>query len=174
MFDPITYAYLPSLVRVSTMCPATATTAMISTGIGSAPMTPWPSNRNESGAPNTATAPVTISTSPRPTLSMPSVAMNGGSPTTDTSNPLTNPAIAPTAIPPRMPTSGLNPKSAIRITPSTPARAATEPTDRSMPPVMITMVTPTAMTAFTDVCEPRLNKLSAVRNDGATNDSATK
>ncbi len=40
-----------------------------------------------------------------------------------------------------------------------------------MPPVMITRVTPTAITAFTEVCEPRLNRLSAVRKDGALIDS---
>src|SRR5690606_41420490 len=32
---------------------------------------------------------------------------------------------------------------------------------------------PISMTAFTDVCDPRLNRLSAVRNDGATIDSTT-
>ena len=45
----------------------------------------------------------------------------------------------------------------------TPASAASAPTERSMPAVMITSVIPIAMIAVTAVCWPTLKRLSLVR-----------
>ncbi|OPZ70241.1 MAG: hypothetical protein BWY83_01734 [bacterium ADurb.Bin478] len=38
-----------------------------------------------------------------------------------------------------------------------------EPTDRSMPAEMITIICPTAMIATTDICRPMANRLSTLR-----------
>ena len=45
-----------------------------------------------------------------------------------------------------------------------PAKISTEPTDRSIPPVMITNVIPTAITSSTDVWMNSCWKLRNVRN----------
>jgi hypothetical protein len=56
-----------------------------------------------------------------------------------------------------------------------PDRAITDPTDRSMPPEMITKVIPIATIAVMDVCRPMLNRFGALRNTGSevTRRSAT-
>ena len=72
---------------------------------------------------------------------MPSVAMNGGKPMRVTNTPFNAPQIAPTTIPPSMP-SGTGTPALTSIAAATPESASTDPTDKSMPPVMITHVAP--------------------------------
>ena len=47
----------------------------------------------------------------------------------------------------------------------TPASASTEPTDRSMPPVMITMVMPMPRRPITEVCSRIVSPLFTEKND---------
>src|SRR4051812_14417471 len=75
--------------------------------------------------------------------------------------------------PPTMARGQLTPCTII-ITPSMPARAADEPTDRSMPAVIITNVMPMATMAVTVVCTITLNKLLKVKKTGEANERYTK
>jgi hypothetical protein len=77
-------------------------------------------------------------------------------------------------MPPRMASGTGSPAPVIIETPTTPARAATDPTDRSMPAVIMTSVMPMAMTATTAVCEPMLKRLSAERKTGEANERKAK
>ena len=52
------------------------------------------------------------------------------------------------------------------IAPTTPESAIVEPTERSMPRVMITSNWPSATTAITEVCEKTLPMLRLVRKIG--------
>jgi hypothetical protein len=72
---------------------------------------------------------------------MPSVAMNGGKPMRVTNKPLNAPQIAPTTTPPSMPI-GTGTPAFTSIAAATPDSASTDPTDKSIPPVMITHVAP--------------------------------
>ena len=83
----------------------------------------------------------------------PSVMMNGCTRSPTTSTPLSAPAASPTATQTRnasstalTPPMGAAARSARPMV--TPDSAYTEPTDRSMPPEMMTMVAPTAMIAM--------------------------
>ncbi len=104
-----------------------------------------------------------MKTRPRPTDIVPNVAMNGGIRATVTSSPFNSPASAPTPIATAVAAQIEKPRSRTTIAPNTPASAATDPTDRSMPFVMMTIVWAVAMMAITAVCAPMLKRLSAVR-----------
>jgi hypothetical protein len=80
---------------------------------------------------------------------MPKVAMNGFRLATETRSPFMSPAVAPTNTPTRIARVGGKPKDTIEDTPKIPVSAATEPTERSIPAVMITSVIPTPITAVT-------------------------
>ena len=123
-----------------------------------------------SGSPNTATAFVETSSAPRATLSMPSVAMNGAIPVSVMSSPLPTPADRADGRPDMIAGMIRNLLLAIICAPKTPASAATAPTDRSIPAVMMTSVMPMAMIAVTAIWAPTLNRLSDVRNDDDAND----
>ena len=58
------------------------------------------------------------------------------------------------------------PKFFIRMPISRPESAMLEPTDRSMPPEMMTKVMPTATTKFSAICWNTFRKLLAVKNTG--------
>ncbi len=75
-----------------------------------------------------------------------SVTMNAGMPTTATQKPCQAPTTAPTARPSRMPTHHGMPQSRMAIATVMPTKAATDPTDRSMCPAMITSTMPIAIT----------------------------
>ena len=49
---------------------------------------------------------------------------------------------------------------------STPEKATIEPTDRSIPPEMITNVMPAAITALIEVCSRTFSRLDTVRKYG--------
>ena len=71
--------------------------------------------------------------------------MNGWISKTWIMRPTTRPSSEPTRIDSGMTTAG-RPALLEQVAASTPDRAATAPTDRSMPPVRMTKVMPTAMT----------------------------
>ena len=97
-------------------------------------------------------APLTTNAMPRRIHIVPSVMMNGCTRRPTTISPLTAPQIRPTDSDTARPSAtvaaapdGSTARSTIAI--ATPASAYTEPTERSIPPEMITIVAPTAMTA---------------------------
>src|ERR1019366_5324851 len=115
----------------------------------------------------TGTPRVTMYISPRPILKVPSVAMNGGNRPAVTSRPLVKPKTKPTPSPNDTQTTVGNPfwkASAV----TRPDRPITEPTDRSMPPVTITMTMPTDMMAVNENDRKTPIRLSVVRKYGVT------
>ena len=84
-------------------------------------------------------------------LSMPSVAMKGGILAFAMRMPLTAPTRAPAASAAGMPSQSGRPALVTTRPMTTEQKVIVVPTDRSMPPVMITKVTPIARTPFTAV-----------------------
>ena len=79
---------------------------------------------------------------PRATSIMPSVAIKGGRPILVIQMPLTHPHTPPTSTPASMAIGTGTPILTSKAA-TTPESASTEPTDKSMPPVMITHVAAT-------------------------------
>ena len=104
--------------------------------------------------------------SPFATFSMPSVAMNDGILSFATSVPFTRPARAPVPMPAATPSGMGSPHSVMKIAVMTAESVITVPTERSMPPVMITNVTPRASTPFTLVAMRMPTMLSNWRKLG--------
>ena len=75
------------------------------------------------------------------------------------SKPLSAPTAAPAAVPASSP--GRSPYS-LTLMATTPPRATTEPTERSMPPVMITKVMPSATRPYLAVSPVKLLRLKPV------------
>src|SRR5579872_2812412 len=114
-----------------------------------------------------------IRASPLATLSMPSVAMNGGSLSRAMTKPLTMPAAAPVASPATIP-SGIGSCQLVMTTPAITADSdITVPIDRSMPPAMITNVTPRASTPLTAVASRIPTMLSNARKLGEAIENTT-
>src|SRR5262245_15747678 len=97
--------------------------------------------------------PVMTCASPSATDSVPSVTISAGTLATATSTPLTTPHTMPLTIAATSPTTAtpipLPPITSISFAATTDENTNTEPTDRSMPEVMITNVIPTPRTAQT-------------------------
>src|ERR1700676_768050 len=169
----------PSDVGLSMMATSTASTTMMITGYGmpgntmsgnpSEPMrtmqnsAPLPSSAKESPRPETGRAPVICNATPRATSIMPSVAMNGGNPMRVTNKPLNAPQIAPMITPPSMPIGTGTPAFTSNAA-TTPESASTDPTDRSIPPVMITQVAPTPRYAMDVTCNHTVMPLPSDMN----------
>ena len=77
--------------------------------------------------------------------------MNGGIPSTETLNPLTSPISPPKSTAPITPNSTGTPLFVISTPEMTAHSAIPVPTERSMPPVMITNVVPSASSPITTV-----------------------
>ena len=95
-------------------------------------------------------------------LSVPRVAMNGGSSITVTSTPLVRPKSTPTPRPAAM----LNACEYCKSKQSaviSPARPIAEPTDRSIPAVMMTITIPMLMIAVSENDRDTPMRLSTVR-----------
>ena len=110
--------------------------------------------------------PVKIRAAARNRLSVPSVTMNGCSPASATSPPLTSPHAMPSSRPAATHTT-IGTPAAIMVAETTAASAAVGPTERSIPPEMMTSVMPIAMHALIDDCWRMLTRLRSVRNVGA-------
>ena len=99
-----------------------------------------------------STPPVMTSARPRAIPRVPSVTMSGGTFARATRNPLSSPQASPQPMATRAPMMAEPqpwppPMLAITLSATTPLKTSTLPIDRSMPPVMITKVIPTARTA---------------------------
>ena len=111
-----------------------------------------------------ARAPVTCSAMPRAINIMPSVAMNGGSRSRVTAMPLAKPHAVPARMPASMPSQTGKPPAFTARAAVTPASARTDPTDRSMPPVMMTQVAPMPRMAIEVTWSATVSPLPTVRN----------
>ena len=132
-----------------TMCPATATRTSAIMGTGIDAISPCPNNLNDSSVAKTACPSLETKVRPRAALNMPRVAIKGFRLATETRNPFISPVATPVSTPTRMARKGGKPRLTIDDTPMIPASAATEPTERSIPAVIMTSVMPTPMTAVT-------------------------
>ena len=94
---------------------------------------------------------------------MPKVATKGGIFIREMMTPLTKPASMPVSNPTRIP-NGIGKRQTVTATPVVTAdKVITVPTDRSMPAVMMTKVTPRASTPLTAVASRMPRTLSFVR-----------
>ena len=155
---PTAYTYRPYVVRLITN-QAMAYRATISTTAFGTPAidAERPSHVNRSGTSYTDPPWARMYASPLATCITPSVAMNGGSLNSVTSPPANRPMAAQTRMPTADATSSVPvpaevpPWSRIRMAVVTAERAIRLPTLRSIPPVMMTSVMPTATTATTAI-----------------------
>ena len=120
------------------------------------------------GAERMSRPPVMICAMPSATDSVPRVTMSGGTWALATRNPLRMPQKRPTTTATRRPTRATPqpspPSDSIVLADTTDETTRTEPTDRSMPEVMMTNVIPTAMTAQIETFWATLVRLPVVRN----------
>ena len=106
-------------------------------------------------------------------LSMPSVTMNDGMRKRAIRMPLASPARAPVSMPAAMPT-GIGRPMFVMTTPvMTADRVMTVPIERSIPPVMITNVTPRARMPLTEVASRIPTALSNVRKFDDSSENTT-
>ena len=95
---------------------------------------------------------------------MPRVTINEGTRSRALIQPFTQPAKLPARIA-RSTATGTGTSQLSRAKPNTaPAKPSTEPTDRSIPAVMITRVMPAAMTVSVGIWLAKLEKVAAVKN----------
>lgn len=123
---------------------------MMTTGNGTNPRYPCPMNVKLSGTSGVTGTPLVIMyIRPRPMLNVPSVAMKGGNWIQVTRNPLKQPTASPTNSPANTAETGPAPcwkASAV----TSDDRPITEPTDRSIPPVIMTNIIPMDMIAISE------------------------
>ncbi len=104
---------------------------------------------------------------------MPSVAMKGGILSFAIRIPLTIPASVPVTRPARVPSSTGRCQSVMNTPVITAERVITVPMERSMPPVMMTKVTPSASTPLTVVASRIPTTLSNCRKFGDASENPT-
>ena len=110
--------------------------------------------------------------SPRAIASTASVTMNGVMFSAVTAKALKAPHRAPSPMPARK--EGMTPQPACNARPhTTPVSATTDPVERSMPPVTITKVSPTATMPMRELASRMDSRLAAVRNCGVVSASAS-
>ena len=123
-----------------------------------------------------------MSAKPRATVIMPSVAMKGGILNLEMSEPLMRPVSAPmpSATTMGMRTGTTKPGylsvaescNCARLVAITAASASTEPEPRSMPPVMMTIVTPMAISPMKEIWRTMLKRLRAVKKPSESSENA--
>ncbi|GMA84843.1 hypothetical protein GCM10025868_00930 [Angustibacter aerolatus] len=163
----------PKGVRFSTHQPIAKQTSMIQTGVPIVASRPVPSTsktRNPSICGWSLPSCVMRKTRPRTPVSPASVTMNGGSRSHEMTTPCTRPTSA--AAPSPAPIAAQEPYRAADAERMT-ASAYVDPTDRSMPPLMITNVMPAAMMPMNDAARATLRRLSAEPNDGTVTTPST-
>src|SRR3954466_207617 len=168
---PIAYIERPMYVRGGTRAGGSPRTTMTSTGTGSQPPSVSPRCETESGKAIGEPSEIT-SDRPRATESIARVAMNGGSLPYAIRKPLTSPAAMPVTTASRTAMTTGTPCDVALQARTVADRAATEPTDRSMPAETITKVTPKARMAVTAAWTPTLSRLSVVRKSPDSADMA--
>ncbi len=107
---------------------------------------------------------------PRATESIPNVVISELMPTYVTRNPLSSPTAAPAASATN--DAPIRPSGSCSTPITTPHSAAVEATDRSRPPLIISMVVKTAMMPIVELNSSRLLKLRGVKNTSESDDMA--
>jgi hypothetical protein len=123
---------------------------------------------SRSGTPRTSMPPVISRADPRAMPSVPRVTISGGTLALVMSTPLRTPqavpATSPAASPATIAPQPSPPTASITLAAITPEKTSTDPTDRSIPAVMITKVMPTAMISSPEASAAMLRKLNTVAN----------
>ncbi len=168
---PVAYTVRPRRVRCSTKnATATTTSAMSTPGVVTTSLTFGPSTtfmfvaseRSGDSSSRRSGTVLRMDARPRPRNIIASVAMNGCTSKNWISTPETTPEAVPMRIISTITTHGSQPALA-RITPATLLTATIAPTDRSMPPVRITNVRPTASTMTCALLMRRFDSVAACR-----------
>src|SRR4030042_2104518 len=165
--------YLPKRVFFSTTAAINTITVLMQTGIGITPRSqPVPKKSNVVPKPVILAPPVHNSVKPRAIINIHSVAIKGGTLNRVIISPLKRPSKEP-----KSPAITIDPGT---VTPTNkfkggnsipffnkpaakaPLKANIEPTERSIPPVSITIVMPTDRHALTETCLIIVQKLSSV------------
>ena len=107
-----------------------------------------------------------INATPLMIIIIPKVAIKGGRSKNTVKLPFIKPIIVPTPIPAITAIIIGALKSLITVAVTTPLRAIIAPTERSIPPVMMTNVIPTAIIPITDVCKAIVIKLLNLKKYG--------
>ena len=121
----------------------------------------------------TGAVPVLISARPLAIDNVPRVTRKEGIKNLATSIPLLSPTNAPTVIPTIAPRNQFCVTEFINKAADTPERARTEPTDRSISPVIITSATPAAMIVTRAVWLKMFKRLPEERNTGLPSEKPT-
>ena len=150
-------AYRPSRVCSSSIAPASAQTTSSHKTNGTPNRAPSPRNENDCGMRCTGRPLEMISVMPRIMPSVPSVTMNGLIFSRVVRKPLASPQARPVSTPTATPAGMAAPRS-MAMVPISPPMARMAPTERSMPPAMITSVMPSAMMLITAVCRTTLDR----------------
>ncbi|CAH0293809.1 hypothetical protein SRABI106_03581 [Rahnella aquatilis] len=162
---PTARIYSPSGVLFITVQSIAAIAITITIGAGTPKIVLLMTVRNSIGIPKIGLPLVKISASARNSESPPRVTINGCKPAYATSMPLNTPHSAPTPSVAII-ASGTGTPDTISVAPSTAESAAVGPTERSIPPEIMTSVIPSAIIPLMEDCCNILSKLGTVKNTG--------
>jgi hypothetical protein len=119
------------------------------------------------GTPRTSIPPVISRADPSAIPRVPRVTISGGTLALVMSTPLTTPQAVPATSPATSPAAIASqppPMASITLAAITPEKTSTDPTERSIPAVMITKVIPTAMISSPEASAAMFRKLNTVAN----------
>src|SRR5271165_1160973 len=170
---PSAKTFLPKRVRVVITTDSAMTTSQTKNSEGIQRMSIWAKCRKGLGRPAIIRASEISMRSPRTAVIMPNVAMKGGTRPSWISTPLRTPSDAPAARATRM--EGMMGTPWVMSTATrTLLNPTIEPTERSMPAEMMTMVIPMATTPMIATCRTRFERLLSVRKLGDVKERMTK
>ena len=168
-FDPIAKTRRPKTVRESTTATAAASRIAIQTpgasSIHGRSGEVVARSFNQVAGVFTVCSLATHFAAPRAMPSIPSVAMKGTTRRRVIARPLMRPTTPPTAIPASRAAAGAQ-EDESAIAETTPERATTDPTERSIPPLTMMTVIPIAPKATMTVCVSTIRRLPAERDRG--------
>lgn len=169
---PMAYIERPMNVRPRISAVIRPIAIITRTGTGSQPPSVSPSRETDSGKAIGLPCEMT-SERPRAMESIANVAMNGGSLPYEMSAPFTKPQAMPVTIARTTARTTGTPADVADQARTVADRAATEPTDRSMPAETMTKVTPNARMAVTAAWTPTFSRFWVVRKSPESSDIAT-
>src|ERR1700736_5102461 len=170
---PRANTFLPNRVKVVITTDSAMTTSQTKNREGTQRMSIWAKCRKGLGRPAIIRASEISMRSPRTAVIMPSVAMKGGTRPSWISTPLRTPRDAPAARAIRM--EGMMGTPWVMSTATrTLLNPTIEPTERSMPAEMMTMVIPMATTPMIATWRTRFERLLNVRKFGEVKERMTK
>src|SRR5580704_382422 len=170
---PRANTFLPKRVRVVITTESTMTTSQTKNSEGIQRMSIWANFRNGLGRPAIIRASEISMSSPRTAVIIPSVAMKGGTRPSWISTPLRTPRAAPAARAIRM-EGRMGTAWVMRTATRTLLNPTMEPTERSIPAEMMTMVIPIATTPMMATWRTRFERLLSVRKLGDVKERMTK